>query len=433
MAIPDSISLGVEVEFLTAQYKDNGTQIVDHDHRWTCGPPSEDPYTVPPPEGPHYWAEMASVMQGCKALATARLPTGCPYPPKPDPLNPIAHDAPADSILKLPDSSHIRVWNKEAALSKNGTVSRADYWFMVRERHISIDVRNQPGKSPSTEHNWHGTELNSPVLTRPEEFKYGLPSLKRSLDAIQNNVKVALNASCGLHLHVNHSGKLRLNTAKRIACLVLLLEEPLLYQLSHPYRGKSPFCVRISTDSKAVMEKSTIPALDGDGAMQMKALGKVMKRFEDRKKVDKKILQAMKRIYAQPDLESLRTILKKFDEGPVHTTRRCALVVSRNDTIEFRYPASTFDSEYIAAWGQLVRHIYALAIKSTDRFSQILCHVYEVVAQDKAVGWEAAMEAIEFRDVGPEKWKKWISEFDGPLKDLDQQGIMPPRPRMALD
>ncbi|KAH6955894.1 hypothetical protein BKA56DRAFT_503239 [Ilyonectria sp. MPI-CAGE-AT-0026] len=433
MEIPDSISLGVEVEFLTAQYKEKDAQVLDQDHRWACDPPSEDPYTVPSPAGPHYWAEMASVMQGCEALATAHLPTGCPYPSKSDPLNPIAHDAPADSILELPDFSRIRVWNKEAALSKDGIVSRADYWFMVREAHISVDVRKLPEKSPSTKYNWHGTELNSPVLTRPEEFKYGLPSLKRSLDAIQNNVKVSLNESCGLHLHVNQSGKLRQDTAKRIACLVLLLEEPLLYQISHPHRGKSPFCVRISTDSKAVMDESWIPELVGDGAMQMEALDKVMKSFEDSNKVDKKILQAMKRIYAQAGLESIRSILKKFDEGPVRTTRRCGLVVSRNDTLEFRYPASTFDSEYIAAWGQLVRHIFALAMKPADEFSQILCRVYELVAQDKAAGWEAAMEAIEFTDVGPEKWKKWISEFDGPLKDLDQQGIMPPRPRMALD
>ncbi|KAF7549475.1 hypothetical protein G7Z17_g6369 [Cylindrodendrum hubeiense] len=435
MSIPDSVSLGVEVEFLSAQQRDSKSQIVNVDYQWICGPPSEDPYAGKSPEGPYYWAEMASVLNSCKVLESEGLPTGCPFPTEPDLKNPITKDAPADSILELPDASRIRVWNRDAVMYSTGSISstRANYWFMVRERHISVDVRNLPGKSPSDEYNWHGTELNSPVLTRPNEFKNKLPSLKRSLNAIQNNMKVALNASCGLHLHVNDSGKLHLDTAKRVACLVLLLEDPLLYKLSHPSRSKSPYSVRISTDSKAVLGDESVPCLVGDGLIQTRALRDLIEKFKGRKMVSENTLKAMERIYFMRDQESLRTILKKYDEGPVHTTRRCALVVSRNDTIEFRYPASTFNSEYIAAWGQLVRHIYALTMKSPLEFSKILCHVYEVVTRDEAVGWEAVMEAIEFRDVGPEQWKKWIAEFDGPLKDLDQQGIMPRRPRMTID
>ncbi|KAH7161627.1 hypothetical protein EDB81DRAFT_925208 [Dactylonectria macrodidyma] len=442
MAIPPSISLGVEVEFLTAQFRDDRQPDDDLHSRWACGPPSESPYETASPEGPHYWAEMSSVLESCKAIADTGLPTACPYPSEPDALSPIIKDAKcasANPVLKCSNGTSIRTWNNNAVQSSARAGSQAGYWFMTRERHISVDVRRIPGKSPSTKYHWHGTELNSPVLILPIEFDNKLPSLKRCLNAIQNNMKIALNESCGLHLHVNDNGKLNLDTAKRVACLVLLLEDPLFYQISHPSRGRSPFSVRISKDSKAVLEKGAIPKLKGDGAFQITALSALADKLEGRWKVNKKIIEAMKRIYAQPDRESLRNILKKFNEGPVHTTRRCGLVVSCNDTIEFRYPASTFDTDYIAAWGQLVRHIYGLAMKPANEFSHIICHVYDVVtrggtaAWDKPARWEDAMEAIEFRDVGHSEWSRWIEEFNGKLKDLDKQGPMPRMPRMLID
>ncbi|KAH7129989.1 hypothetical protein B0J13DRAFT_509385 [Dactylonectria estremocensis] len=435
MAIPSSVSLGVEVEFLTAQRTASSTGYDIH-NRWACGPPSENPYAATLPEGPHYWAEMSSVLESCKTIANLGFPAACPCSPKVEEKSPIIkddEDTKAETVLKCSNATSIRTWNKDAVESSARADSQAGYWFLTRERHISVDVRRIPGKSPSTKFHWHGTELNSPVLTLPEEFRYKLPSLKRSLNAIRNNMNVALNESCGLHLHVNDNGNLDMDTAKRVACLVLLLEDPLFYQISHPSRGRSPYSVRISKESKAAFETGVIPELEGDGAFQMAALSALADKLDGRWKINEETIEAMKRIYAQPDKESLRNILKKFDEGPVHTTRRCALVVSRNDTIEFRYPASSFDSNYIAAWGQLVRHIYGLAMKPANEFSRIICHVYEVVTWDEPVRWEDALEAIEFREVGTAEWTGWINEFNGKLKDLDKQGPMSPVGRMTID
>lgn len=435
MSVPDSISLGIEVEFLAAQHLNETSQTNDVDPRWACDPPSRDPYLQQQTsrqqlasKSPHHWAETSSILKSCEILAALGLPTACDHPSEPDSKNPISQNAPADSVFKLPDSTDLRVWNKDTSTSKTGAVSRSDYWFVVRERHITEDIGKVPQKSPSQDYYWYGTELNSPVLTRPEELSQGLPTLRLGLTAIQDNMKVAINASCGLHLHVNDAGKMDLQTAQRVACLAYLLEDSVLMPLSHPSRHTSPYSARISVESKIAMQKDIATLKPGsDGAMQLNALETLMGQLSKRSKVDKETLQAMRRIYAQPDLQTLGQALRKFDEGPVHTTRRCALVVStKHSTIEFRYPASTFDTDYIACWAALVRHIYAVAMKPADEFSHILCRVYEVVTREKAVGWQVVMQAFEFRGISPDQWRRCMRDFNGRLKDLDQHGILPP-------
>ncbi|KPM43271.1 hypothetical protein AK830_g3236 [Neonectria ditissima] len=435
MFVPDSVCLGIEVEFLAAQHLSETSRIDDGDHRWVCDPPCRDPYLQQQPiykkltaESPHHWPEASSILKSCEILANLGLPAACPCPSEPDSRNPISQTAPAGSVFKLADSSDLRVWNKDASTSRAGDVSRSDYWFVVRERHITEDIRNVPRKSPTQNYYWYGTELNSPVLTRPEEFSQGLPTLRRSLTAIQDNMKVAINAGCGLHLHVNDAGKMDLQTAQRVACLVHLLEDSLLMPLSHPSRHTSPYSARISVESKIAMQKDIVALQTGsDGAMQLRALEVLMGQLSGRSKVDNETLEALRRIYSQPDLHTLGQALRKFDEGPVHTTRRCALVVStKHNTIEFRYPASTFDADYIASWAALVRHIYAVAMAPADEFSQVLCRVYEVVTRGQAVGWQAVMQAIEFQGVSADEWKRCMRDFNGRLKDLDQHGILPP-------
>ncbi|KAK7397748.1 hypothetical protein QQX98_012889 [Neonectria punicea] len=430
MVVPDSVCLGIEVEFLAAQHLDETSQANDADPRWVCDPPSRDPYMQQQiaTDSPYHWAETSSILKSCEILAGLGLPAACPHPSEPDSKNPISQNAPPGSVFKLPDSTDLRAWNKDASTPKTGTVSRSDYWFIVRERHITEDIRNVHQKSPSPDYYWYGTELNSPILRSPEEFSQGLPTLRLGLTAIQDKMKVAINASCGLHLHVNDAGKMDLQTAQRVACLVYLLEDSVLMPLSHPSRHTSPFSARISVESKIAMEKD-IAALGvgSDGATQLKALEILMGQLSKRSKVDNKTLQAMGRIYAQPDLDALGQALRKFDEGPVHTTRRCALVVAtKHNTIEFRYPAATFDTEYIACWAALVRHIYAVAMKPADKFSEILCRVYEVVTREQAVGWQVVMQAFDFDAVTPDKWKRCMKDFNGRLKDMDQHGILPP-------
>ncbi|KAL7760034.1 hypothetical protein ACKLNR_010124 [Fusarium oxysporum f. sp. zingiberi] len=268
----------------------------------------------------------------------------------------------------------------------------------------------------------HHQRLRYPILTRPEEFSQGLPTLRKCLAAVQGGMVVGLNSGCGLHLHVNDAGSMQLETALRLASLVWLLEDSLLYPLCHPFRSTSPYSARISVESRIAMERGE-PTVYGEGAALVEALGEVMRQLHWRKKVDRGLLGSMKRLWSETSLASLGIALRKFDEGSLHTTTRCALVVSKYDTIEFRYPESTFDVDFIAGWADLVRHLYAVAMRPQVEFHQILCRVYELVTRDQMPGWSAMLGAIGFQG-DASRWQRHINEYGDTLSNLDKQGIL---------
>ncbi|KAF5012058.1 hypothetical protein FDECE_1879 [Fusarium decemcellulare] len=417
MSTPNSICVGIELEFLVAlQQPDSG--VVDGESRWTC--PSSEKASQGLVTGDFQALEAPCIHKVCESIASNGVAVSCNLMP---PLTPNPERVPGTTVLPLTKGSGIRVWNKEAAASKSGIVSRSDYWFVVPERHITLDCVSKSGKTPSDKYDWFGTELNSPILTHPQEFSQGLPTLRKCLTAVQDKMVVALNSGCGLHLHVNDAGSMDLPTAKRITSLVWLLEDALLYPLCHPFRSASPYSARVSVESTIAMGDGE-PVVHGEGASHIAALVTIVEKLKDRKKVDQALVGAMKRLWAEPNLASLGKALRKFDEGPVHTTTRCALVVSKYDTIEFRYPESMFDVDFISGWADLVRHLYAVAMRSQTEFIQILCRVYELVTRDQVPGWPAMMEAVEFK-TDLNRWHRRLDQYSGRLSNLDKQSILP--------
>ncbi|KAF5025778.1 hypothetical protein F66182_2111 [Fusarium sp. NRRL 66182] len=415
MAIPNSVCVGIELEFMVAlQVPDS--DAVAGETRWAC--PSSAATFQGLVMGDFTDIEPPCIHKVCESIARNGVPVSCNLSP---PQSSSPTQIPGTSIHPLTDNSgQIRVWNKEAVA---GPISKSDTWFVVSERHITKDCVCKSGKTPSDKYDWFGTELNSSILTRPEEFSQRLPTLRKCLTAVQSNMVVGLNSGCGLHLHVNDAGSMELQTALRIASLVWLLEDALLYPLCHPFRSTSPYSARISAESKIAKEQAE-PPVYGEGAALVQTLSNLMDRLKGRKKVDKGLVGAMKRLWSEPDLTSLGVALRKFDEGPMHTTTRCALVVSKYDTVEFRYPESTFDVDHISGWADLVRHLYAVAMKPQDEFHQILCRVYELVTRDPMPGWSVMMGAIGFTtDVS--RWQQRLSEYSGSLSNLDKQGILP--------
>ncbi|KAF4966212.1 hypothetical protein FSARC_6097 [Fusarium sarcochroum] len=415
MTTPNSICVGIELEFMVALQIPNSGVVAD-ETRWAC--PSSAATFQGLVTGDFKDIEPSCTHKVCESIASDGVPVSCNLNP-PQPSSPA--QIPGSSILPLTDDSgHMRVWNKGA---KAGPVSKTDFWFVVPERHISNDCVSKSGKTPSNKYDWFGTELNSPILTRPEEFSQGLPTLRKCLTAVQSKMVVGLNSGCGLHLHVNDAGSMKLQTALRVASLVWLLEDSLLYPLCHPFRSTSPYSARVSVESKIAMEKGE-PAVYGEGAALVQALLELMGQLKGRKKVDMGLVGAMKRLWSEPDLVSLGLALRKFDEGPMHTTSRCALVVSKYETLEFRYPESMFDVDYIAGWADLVRHLYAVALKPQAEFHQILCRVYEHVTRDQMPGWSAMMGAIGFK-TEVNRWQRRLNAYSGSLSNLDKQGILP--------
>lgn len=427
MRVPNSIVVGIEVEFLAAQHASDETKKATKDTRWACEPlsPQKASEGMSNYHSPSIgWIEAWTLQKGCEVLSKAGLSVACPFPDAPRAGNPIHDKALSAAVLETTDGKALRVWNSKA---KNGTAKTTDFWFLVKESHITKDLLKKPSTAPSPQYNFVGIELNSPILADASEFSRGLPTLNNCLAAIRNSMVVGLNAGCGLHVHVSDGGKLPLKTAQRAACLVMLLEDSLLMPLSHPHRRTSPYSMRVSTEAVVALSEDTVEeALCNDGDGLVKALSILMGTLKGRKKVDPNVLQAMKRVYNQKTIHGLGLALRKFDEGPVHTTTRCALVVSKHDSIEFRYPAATFDVEYVSGWVRLARHIFAMTVTPSDQeFAEEMCRVYEMVTRDEAVGWETVMtEGIGFGEMAPEEWKKCMKGFE---QDLDKQGILPRR------
>ncbi|KAF5628257.1 uncharacterized protein FTJAE_8874 [Fusarium tjaetaba] len=415
MLIPQSICVGIELEFMVALQIPN-SDAVTGETRWSC--PTTPEAFLGLVMGDYKDIEPSCIHKVCELIASSGVSVSCSLIP-PSPSSP-AH-IPGTTILPLTDNSgDIRTWNN---VSVGGPVSKSDFWYIVPERHITRDCVSKSGMTPSNRYDWYGTELNSPILTRPEEFSQGLPTLRKCLAAVQGDMVLGLNSGCGLHLHVNEAGSMQLETALRLASLVWLLEDSLLYPLCHPFRSTSPYSARISVESRIAMERGE-PTVYGEGAALVEALGEVMRQLHWRKKVDRGLLGAMKRLWSENSLVSLGIALRKFDEGSLHTTTRCALVVSKHDTIEFRYPESTFDVDFIAGWADLVRHLYAVAMRPQVEFHRILCRVYELVTRDQMPGWSAMLGAIGFQgDVS--RWQRHINEYGDTLSNLDKQGILP--------
>ncbi|GKU01664.1 amidoligase protein [Fusarium langsethiae] len=418
MSAFDSICVGIELEFMVAlQITD--TSAVVAETRWTC-PSSPEAY-MGLVMGDYTKIKPPVIHKVCDTIANAGVAVSCDVyqPQSSDPAQ-----LSGTSVLSLTDSSgQIRVWNKGVAADMAGSVHKTNTWFVVPEIHITKDCVSKSGKTPSDKYDWFGTELNSPILIRPEEFSQGLPTLRKCLKAVQGNMVVGLNSDCGLHLHVNDACSMKLETALRVTTLVWLLEDTLLYPLCHPFRSTSPYSARISVESKIANETGE-PSVWGEGEALIQALQELMVQLSWRKKVDKSLLGAMRRLWFEPSLDSLGVALRKFDEGTEHTTTRCALVVSKYKTLEFRYPESMFDADFIAGWADLVRHLYAVAMKSQAEFHQIISRVYELVTRDQVSGWSAMMAAIGFRtDVSV--WQRRLNEYQGSLSNLDKQGILP--------
>ncbi|KAL4722482.1 hypothetical protein ACLX1H_010359 [Fusarium chlamydosporum] len=390
MSALDSICVGIELEFMVALQIANSDAVVG-ETRWTC-PSSQETY-LGLVMGDYRELAPPVIHKVCDTIASTGVATSCEVyqPQSSNPAQP-----PGTSILPLTNSSgHVRVWDN-GGVDMAGPVHKTDTWFVVPEIHITKDCVSKSGKTPSDKYDWFGTELNSSILIRPEEFSNGLPTLRKCLKAVQGNMVVGLNSGCGLHLHVNDAGSMKLETALRVTSLVWLLEDTLLYPLCHPFRSSSPYSARVSVESKIAKEAGE-PALWGEGAALVHALQELMVQLSWRKKVDNRLLGAMRRLWAESSLESLGVALRKFDEGMEHTTTRCALVVSKYNTVEFRYPESTFDVDFISGWADLVRHLYAVAMKPQAEFQQIICRVYELVTRDQVPGWSAMMGAIGFR------------------------------------
>ena len=425
MAAHSSISIGIELEFMVAQYENENTSRSDRDDRWACHPPPSNHILDMLGANPSPWAHPTCIIKVCETVATRGYPVGCFHPTVPHPQNSISKNVPPGSLIQVEDQRRLRVWNKRACPSQTAPPSRFDYWVVVREGNIAHNVMFGPLRTTPEGYNWVGMELNSPIFTGPTELDEGISKLRQVLDELRGNLKIWINSNCGLHIHVGDSDKdLSLDVVKRVASLVYLLEEPLLLNLCHSIRQTSPHAAMISLDSRIAKEPwPGLIELDGEAGMHIKELRNLKQLLKNRPKAGSKTINAIHRIWAEPTISNLRAALRKHVQGGGPSSR-CGLSISEFNTIEFRYPEASFDTEFISRWAMLVRHIFSIAMRTPSAFGEILYRVYELVTRPETPRWPALSAAIGF-NVHSDKWQDRMRMYKYELHDLDAQPILP--------
>ncbi|KAF7555211.1 hypothetical protein G7046_g6610 [Stylonectria norvegica] len=427
MTAPTAIAIGIELEFMVAQHKHSSSKTSkssSSDGRWAFDAPPSTAITELQGSGLSPWADLACVLKVCETVASEGHPVACYHEQKSHPQNPIMKNVPKDAIIAAEGQRGLRVWNKKAAVKTSTAVSRSGYWLVVRESDIAADMRLRPVNVSPRGYNWFATGINSPIIYSQKDLQEGLPKLRKILTTLQNNVMIWLNSKCGLHIHVGDITRpLDLDMTKRVVSLVYLLESPLLLQLCHKVRHTSSHAAMICEASRLVSE-DIWPAnpLVGEGTVHLKGLEDLMERIKRRGRVNSHTHRTLERIWSEPSLASLRVVLRRHQGTGISS--QCGLAISEQDTIVFRYPEASFDTAYITRWAILVRHIFSLATRPIEEFTELLCRVYELVTRDEQPGWPSVLATLGF-SVHPDEWRDRIKEYRHGLHDLDGQPILP--------
>lgn len=128
-------------------------------------------------------------------------------------------------------SSCLGVYSSAAARSIPGLPAFTRL-FIISKEGLSTDV---PGRAGG----WEAIEVSTPVFTRKDLLR-GIPQLTTFLQALRDiNIPIAVNTTCGLHIHTGFQGGMTLHKAKKVVTLALLLEMGLLF----------PLCARTREDN----------------------------------------------------------------------------------------------------------------------------------------------------------------------------------------
>ncbi|POR36701.1 Uncharacterized protein TPAR_03095 [Tolypocladium paradoxum] len=415
--------IGIELEFMVATLEGGKKSTKHKDSRWPDSPNNQH-ITDNGIYGNNLCQQVV-----CHALASCGLPT--------------ARVAEANALQDDPDSvedqphrvinigngtRQYRIWNPDKA-GTGGKEEQFNYWFVTHEASVTSDIEGGPIKPPPG-YRWYAVEVNSPIISSREELNEKLPTLRRALSSIRNNVKVWLNSECGFHIHVSPAdGDLGLLVARRLAAMVFLVEQSLLLKLCHPSRQKSVYTRAISTDSKIAVDAALAAGSEADPVHGTEL--NVVSAFRTAKKQgvssdEPRIFRALCAILAAPDMESLAEKLRapKKESSAAPDAGKCGLAISNFGTVEFRYPEATFDVDFLSLWVDLVREIFTWAAAPEKIYRVKLCDLYALAADSMKLGWIHWLHALELYEQA-EFCKKQVSRYSGDLKDLNKGGILP--------
>ncbi|GKU03300.1 hypothetical protein FLAG1_05809 [Fusarium langsethiae] len=274
---------------------------------------------------------------------------------------------------------------------------------------------------------WPGVEMCTPILGQAE-LASGLPTIKTILSGIrQTGAQITADDSCGMHVHVGVEQGMTVYLAKRIATLVVLLENSLILRFVAPHRWTSTYTMPICDDSQAAMKEASIDAADLEAFEKHMPPQLSMRPSKWNNNDPRKYYRILRTIWSCKDLDALSKQLRK------NGINRCGLAISlrnhdgrpmklftRNrfegtpSTVEFRYSQMTFDHVLLRNWVEVVARIVDLARAENGEFKKIAEEIIDLnyeAGQQRTAAWRLLLERVFKLEHRIPDWEVQLEKF----------------------
>ncbi|CEF88527.1 unnamed protein product [Fusarium graminearum] len=299
-------------------------------------------------------------------------------------------------------------------------------------------------KDLNAERCWPGVEMCTPILGQAE-LASGLPAVKDILSGMRKTgVPITADDCCGMHVHVGVEEGMTVYLAKRIATLVVLLENTLILRFVAPSRWVSEYATTICEDSQAAKKEATICPAELEAFEKHMPPRSRMHPSKWNSNDPKMYYRTLRTIWSCEDLEVLDVQLRR------NGLKSCGLALSlrnykdRNmrragenryegtpSTVEFRYAQMSFDHVLIRNWVEVMARIVDLARAQDDEFKDIVSTIidvnYEAVSQ-RTSAWKPLLKQVFKLEHRIPDWEAQLEKFnrDEYISLLDERLLLRP-------
>lgn len=278
-------------------------------------------------------------------------------------------------------------------------------FFTFVTEYLSRNVKGSSGF-------WEGMEVTSPVLTSRGELARGMPSVRKFIRGLrEGQTPIAINDTCGLHVHAGYGEGMTLLRAKKIVSLVMLLEQPLLLPFCAPSRLGGMYCSAVSSHSCLADMDAEYEAAYRSAA----EAGEERKTLENNREFEAHIpapaffsrnrwnhnnavgiYNAIVSVWACHSLMQLQTrLMCDMDQrGGLALCLRQTHGAHLDDghdgspsTVEFRYLQGTLDEKLLVHWVGVIEAILQNASLDAVGFHALLKAILETLGNGRRVVW----------------------------------------------
>jgi hypothetical protein len=247
---------------------------------------------------------------------------------------------------------------------------------------------------PDEEHGWAGLEVAS-QMQRLSSLEQNPSPVTRLMWFMRDwGAQVAVTHSCGMHVHVGNSRRgITPDVVKKVVILVVLLEIPLLTQLVSPDRTESKYFLPLAETSHLMRTiiDGGIPSRADDATHPIFPAGLKYTRYWSTK--GHLIGPFVREIWRCRDLaditQCVRNGISSLKASLVVKLRFSDVDINpepdlKKSSIEFRYPASSFDEGYVTMWVRLSTRIMQICSEETDGgYKEVLSQVFTALEKDE--------------------------------------------------